>query len=404
MPILNPGRLAAAYALMRAEKGYHADEALLAAIEPGSKDMGLARALTFGVLRRRGALDKLLGAFARDPVHKLDPNVRVAARIGLFELHCMRTPPHAAVDQAVQLTRVLRRPRAAGFVNAVLRKGGEGYLPDDPLLDHPNWMIRRWKERYGEEAVQEWCARMSEAAPLAVCLATPDSEAPEGEPATAMGLPVPGVRWVDAKGRVDELPGFETGAWWVMDPAAAAAADLLEVQTGERVLDACAAPGGKTLRLASQGADVVAADRRLSRLERVQESLDRTGLKATLEKVDWNKDQPQLGSFDAVLVDAPCTGLGTTRRHPEIRWSRQASDPLAQSLLQGVILANASLRVKPGGRLVYAVCSPEPEEGRDVVQEFLSRRPEWRLDAELETAPPQSHEDAFYAARLVHQA
>lgn len=170
------------------------------------------------------------------------------------------------------------------------------------------------------------------------------------------------------------------------------------------MLDACAAPGGKTLRLASQGGDVVAADRRLSRLERVQESLDRTGLKATLEKVDWNKDQPQLGSFDAVLVDAPCTGLGTTRRHPEIRWSRQSTDPLAQSLLQGVILANASLRVKPGGRLVYAVCSPEPEEGRDVVQEFLSRRPEWRLDAELETAPPKSHEDAFYAARLVLQA
>lgn len=404
MPTLSPGRLAAARALMQAEKGFHADDALMEAIEPDSKDLGLARALTFGVLRRRGALDKLLGAFARDPVHKLDPKVRVAARMGLFELHCMRTPPHAAVDQAVQLVRVLRRPRAAGFVNAVLRKGGAGYLPDDPTLDHPNWMVRRWIQRYGADEVSAWCERMAEAAPLAVCLARPDSVAPEGEQATANGVAVPRVRWVQAKGRIVELPGFHEGDWWVMDPAAAAAADLLQVQAGERVLDACAAPGGKTLRLASQGAEVVATDRRNARLARIEESTARTGLSAQTQKVDWTKDQPQLGHFDAVLVDAPCTGLGTTRRHPEIRWSRKASDPLAQSLLQGVILANAALRTKPGGRLVYAVCSPEPEEGRDVVQEFLSRRPEWSLQAELETAPPQAHEDAFYAARLLLQA
>ncbi len=404
MPTLNPGRLAAARALMKAEKGYHADEALLAALEPGSKDMGLARALTFGVLRRRGALDKLLGAFARDPVHKLDPNVRVAARIGLYELHCMRTPPHAAVDQAVQLIRVLRRPRAAGFVNAVLRKGGEGYLATDSTVDHPNWMIRRWTERYGAEAVQDWCARMADAAPLSLCLAKTDSEAPEGEQATASGVEIPGVRWVQAKGRIEELPGFADGGWWVMDPAAAASADLLQLQEGERVLDACAAPGGKTLRLASQGGDVVATDRSRDRMALITESLERTGLKATLHAADWSGAQEQLGSFDCALVDAPCTGLGTTRRHPEIRWSRKSSDPMAQSLLQSVILANVSERVRPGGRLVYAVCSPEPEEGRDVVAEFLSRRPEWRLDEELETTPPQSHEDAFYAARLVHQA
>lgn len=400
MPRLNPGRLAAARALLDVEVGRHADSTLQSLLSDSS-EMPLARAITFGVLRRRGALDAVLSGFSKQPLQKLDAPVLTVLRIGLYELQCMRTPAHAAVDQAVQLSRKLKVGRASGFVNAVLRKGAKATLPDDPTLDHPTWLIERWEQRYGKDPVAQWCARMSEPAPLAICMKGEEGLGPAGSPGSTAGQAVAGLRWVDTKGKVEELPGYSEGHWWVMDPAAAATADLLQVQPGESVLDACAAPGGKTLRMAAQGANVFATDRSAERLERLQHSLDRTGLKARYQAADWTLAQPELGPFDAALVDAPCSGLGTTRRHPEIRWSRQPGDPAAHSLTQSLILERVAERVRPGGRIVYAVCSPEPEEGIQVVQDFVAHHPEWTLDATLETAPPSAHEDAFFAARLL---
>ncbi|MCB9759306.1 MAG: hypothetical protein H6739_05660 [Alphaproteobacteria bacterium] len=398
---LNPGRLAAGRALMEVDRGGHLDDALGAGLP--ATDAALARHLAWTVARHRGQLDAAIQRTARRPVTRVDPPVRTALRVGLAELHLSRTPPHAAVDQAVRLVQALGAGHAKGFVNAVLRNGA---LPPDPAptLNHPGWLVDRWTERYGPDAVAAWCRRNDAPAPLAVvCRGAPEVEGCGVRPATAAGRPVPDAWWIDDfKGAVTQLPGFEEGALWVMDPAAAAVADLLDARPGQRVLDACAAPGGKTLRLAATSAQVTAADRSPSRLERLQGSLSRTGRSATVRVVDWETDPwTPTDPFDAVLVDAPCTGLGTLRRHPEIRWNRHPTDPAAMAIRQLAILRAAARAARPGGTLVYAVCSPEPEEGPGVVSRLLQERDDLKMDAELLTAPPHADEDAHYAARLL---
>ena len=202
-------------------------------------------------------------------------------------------------------------------------------------------------------------------------------------------------------GPVEELPGYSDGDFWVMDPAAVLCADLAGVGLGDRVLDACAAPGGKTLRLAQLGAEVLACDRSAVRLERLQQSAERVGYKIASKVVDWERNhtlaQPP---FDAVLVDAPCTGLGTIRRHPEIRWRSLPTDPAALAIRQLSILAAASKHVREGGILVYSVCSPMEEEGSGVIRAFLGQEAGYVLEKECLLAPPEGDEDAFYAARL----
>lgn len=383
MPGLNPGRRAAAQALLQVEKGKHAE---ISGVE--GRDLGLARHIVGGVLRTRGQLDAAIKSTTKG---KLDKEVLNALRIGLFELHRSRVPAHAAVDQAVQLVRVLRRPRAAGLVNAVLRKKPE--LPDVP--NHPNWLVRRWTERYGD--VSDWLARLDTESPLA--LAFKPGVTMEGLRETG----VPDTGWLEHSGLIEDIEGYGEGGWWVMDPAAAMVADLVGAKPGMTVLDACAAPGGKTMRLASQGATVVAADKSAPRVERLRENLERTGLHAECRVANWTK-AVNLGRFDAVLVDAPCTSLGTTRRHPEIRWSRLETDPMAMAILQDRVLDGVERAVRSGGRLIYAVCSPEPEEGPERIQAFLERQPGYVLDFERCTAPPVGDEDAFYAAVLTKKS
>jgi 16S rRNA (cytosine967-C5)-methyltransferase len=179
-------------------------------------------------------------------------------------------------------------------------------------------------------------------------------------------------------------------------------ADLVRAAPGARVLDACAAPGGKAFRLASAGAEVFAVDRSAERLALARESAARLGLGITFATHDWEAGPMRGGAaYDAVLVDAPCTALGTLRRHPEVKWRRQLVDVLTQPTRQRVILEAAAAHVAAGGALVYAVCSPEPEEGPAVARAFAAAHPEFTLAEELSTAPPTEGEDAFYAARLV---
>jgi 16S rRNA (cytosine967-C5)-methyltransferase len=369
---LDPQRVAAARALLEVDEGKHLEV-----------QGPLARHVALGVLRLRGALDAVLEEVGR-PMGKLDPEVRATLRIGLFELKRSRTPDHAAVDQAVQLVRRLKAGRASGYVNAVLRKSAGIELSDDPLLNHPDWLIERWKGRLGE-GTAAWCAELDKPAPLG--LAGDFSALVDARPG-----PVPGTGLLDNAGAVEELPEFDEGTWWVMDPAAAAVADLVPLG---RVLDACAAPGGKTLRLLSRGCDVVAIDRSKNRLSRLKQNLKRCGYSIEMHKVDWEAgpvEEPEL--FDCVLVDAPCTALGTTRRHPEIRWTRQPTDPLAMAIRQERILHNAARHVAPGGTVVYAVCSTEPEEGREVALSLG-----WPIEQELDTTG-HAEMDAHYAARM----
>lgn len=396
MKNVSTGRLAAIRALVQIERGRHAEEALADAqlADPGQR--ALALHLCLGVLRRRGALDQTLARHVRRGLDSLDPAVLATLRVGLYDALHSRIAMQVAVDQAVEAARALGNPAAAGLVNAVLRRAvGEG-IADDPFLDLPPWLAARWR------AWGPWVARLREPAPISAVGRdpgwTPDPELTP-QPATTAGEPVADA-WIlrGLKGAVERAPGFAQGLWWVMDPSAAKVADLLLEAAGEgrgaRVLDATAAPGGKALRLASRGAEVLAVDALAHRLALVRENAARTGLKLELRQHDWLRGPlPDAGQFDAVLVDAPCTGLGIIRRHPEIRWLRLPSDPAAMALRQRPLLLAASQHVAPGGALVYAVCSPMPEEGRGVVDALAG----WRVERAWSSAPPAGDEDAFQA-------
>ena len=221
-------------------------------------------------------------------------------------------------------------------------------------------------------------------------------------PVVLRGVTIPGVLRVDAADRaVTALPGFSEGAFWVQDPASVAAADLVPAGPGVSVLDACSAPGGKAFRTRARGATVVAVDRDENRLQLLASSARRLGLDdIAIRTHDWTAGPlPGAEMFDVVLVDAPCTGLGTVRRHPEIKWRRAPRDLAAAQGRQREILDVVRAHVKPGGQLVYAVCSPEPEEGPHVIAGLVSKHG-YTLETELSTAPPTDDEDAFYGARL----
>jgi 16S rRNA (cytosine967-C5)-methyltransferase len=387
MSRLNPGRLAAARVLLAVERGAHAEDLLAEQAPAAGPDRGLAWHLVLGVLRRQGSLDAVLTRFLKKPIEKLDAVPRIAMRIGLFESALSKTSNHAAVDQAVELTRRLRLPRTSGLVNAVLRKAIRVTLPDDPLLDLPPWLQERWADH------TDWVRKLQE--PAVVCLATADRAPPPlpARPATAGGDVVHGVYQALQSGAVTSWEGFRDGGWWVMDPAAAAVAQLCQPEAGLRVLDACAAPGGKSFWLASGGATVTAVDTKPERLALLRDSATRLGLDIEVVEHDWLTGPMGEERYDVVLVDAPCTGLGVVRRHPEIRWRRLPSDPAAMAFRQQRILKAAAAHVREGGRLVYAVCSPMREEGEAVAASMAG----WSVSAAWSAVPPQGDEDAFQA-------
>lgn len=400
MKQVSPGRLAAIRALTQVEQGAHAEEALAESYVSDSGQRALALHLAMGVLRRRGALDQTLAQHSRRGVDALDPIIRATLRVGLFDALMSRIRPEAAVDQAVEACRALQQPQATSFVNAVLRKAVLQGISEDPWLDLPPWLARRWAGWDG------WVRRLRDLAPICGVSREagwlPPAEL-DPQPVRAGGRLVPDAFALGAtRGAVEKLPGFAEGHWWVMDPSAASVADLVLEALGEgrggegtaTVLDACAAPGGKALRLASRGLEVMAVDQSEHRLVRVRENIARTGLPVRCRQHDWlTGPVPDLDLYDAVLVDAPCTGLGIIRRHPEIRWLRLPSDPAAMALRQLPVLTAASHHVAPGGALIYAVCSPMPEEGRGVVDALAG----WKVEREWSSVPPQDDEDAFQA-------
>ena len=306
----------------------------------------------------------------------------------------MRTPPHAAVDQAVEVARALDSAHAAGFVNAVLRRA-EVPHEGSVALGFPAWLVERWEGRIGREALIAYAAACAEPAPIHV-VAREDAAgvAQAFHKAGVVVVPVAeGVFRLPARaGRVDALPGFAEGRWWVMDPAAVAVVDL--VPDVPVVLDTCAAPGGKSLRLAARGMRVQATDLEPGRLDRLQENAARVGLAVDARVHDWSV-APMPGQWPAVLVDAPCTALGLVRRHPELRWRRTEADVRAAHERQKRILRNAATVVAPGGCIVYAVCSPEPEEGVEVAATLG-----WRVEAIFQNEGNQEGADVFWGCRM----
>jgi len=329
------------------------DDALDALPRAEARDRAAGHRIAASVLRRLGTLNAVLEPFLRRAPP--DP-VRHVLRIGAASLLLLDTPPHAAVATAVALARSRGLAPFAGLVNAVLRRvsaQGPSALDglDGPRLDTPAWLWSAW----GRDARTIAEAHQAEA-PLDLTL-RPDAPAPPD----AVILPT-GTARLPAGTRVPDLPGFAEGAFWVQDAAAALPARLLAVRPGERVADLCAAPGGKTAQLAAAGASVVAVERDGNRAVRLRENLARLRLAAEIVVADataWHADAP----FDAVLLDAPCSATGTIRRHPDIPHLKRASDIPGLCAAQDALLVTAASLLRPGGRLVYAVCSLQPEEG-----------------------------------------
>ncbi|HEY1752791.1 MAG TPA: RsmB/NOP family class I SAM-dependent RNA methyltransferase [Caulobacteraceae bacterium] len=340
------------------------------------QDRAFARALAMATLRHLGPIDRALDAcLTRAPPEP----VRMILRLGAAQLFHLDTPAYAAVDSSVALAQANAATR--GFkplVNAVLRRLGREPPPAAEPADHaPPWLFARWTAAYGEPAAAAIAAVIPEEpatdlTPRAAADAPALAEALEAEL-----LPGGSLRRA-GRGRVEEWPGFAEGRWWVQDASAAIPARLLDVQAGQSALDLCAAPGGKTLQLAAAGAEVVALDRAAARLQRVADNLQRLKLSAELIAADagaWA--DPRL--FDAVLLDAPCTATGTFRRHPDTLWAGRPGDIAKLAQAQARLLDAAARKVRPGGRLVYCVCSLEPEEGEGQVGPFLKRNPGFAL-------------------------
>ncbi len=395
------------------------DEALtapgLSSLEP--RDRAFARVLAMTVLRRRGALDVILWSRLQRP----PPDAVIELlRLGAAQLLYLDTPVHAAVSTAVDLAaeRPATRPFRA-LVNAVLR----GLLrdapqPSPPEALAPDWLYARWRAAWGEADARAITAMIADE-PATDLTLRDASLAVELAPALeAQVLPGGSLR-AGLRGDLAGWPGYAEGRWWVQDASAAIPARLLAIQPGETVLDVCAAPGGKTLQLAAARARVTAIDRSGPRLERLKENLARTGLAADVVVADAAKwSDPR--QFDAVLLDAPCTSTGTFRRHPDVLWAVRPGDIAKLAALQASLLTAAADRVRPGGRLVYCVCSLEPEEGEAQVETFLRGRSDFRRDpiAPGEGGAPQPSvtpggllrilphhlpggTDGFFAARLV---
>ena len=410
---VNRGRIAAARALVAAERGAHVEDVLERETPPDGPDRGQAWYLAMGVLRMRSHLDAAIRITLRKPLQSLDPEVRTVLRLGAFEKLFAWTPDHAAVDQGVSLVRILGKGSATGLVNASLRRiRNPRRLTRAETLNHPAWLVDRWTERYGEEPTNKWCIAAADPPPLYVVTRPDDEDIARTwraqelmtlTPITLKGRPIPGSYTLQGhKGSITHIPGFIGGRFWVQDANAVAVTDLLGDVRGKTVLDACAAPGGKTFRLATQGGIVTSVDVSADRLELLKDSSDRLRVDAEILVHDWELGPMVMPrEWDRVLVDAPCSALGLTRRHPELRWRRVESDLPAMATRQRTILEGVVPHVAPRGVLVYAVCSPEPEEGEQVVDAFLADHPEFTLDRVLHLAPPEAGVDAFHAARLV---
>ena len=354
------------------------DEALdrhsgLAALD--SRDRAFVRLLLATTLRRLGEIDTILAGLIERPLEGTNRPGRQVLRLGVTQLLFLGTPAHAAVDTSVRLMVDASLPHLKGLANAVLRRiareGAAALEGRDRLrLNVPDWLWESWLAAYGEEMTRAVAAAHLVEAPLDL--------RPKADGATWAGrldgelLPTGTIR-CPSGGAVTDLPGFGEGAWWVQDAAASLPARLLGDVSGLEVADLCAAPGGKTMQLAAAGARVTAVDISSRRMERLRQNLARAGLPAHLVTADAANWQPPVAKFDALLLDAPCSGTGTLRRHPDIAWLKTGQDVRRLAQAQDRLLAHAVDLLTPAGRLVYAVCSLQPEEGPARIDGLLDR-------------------------------
>jgi 16S rRNA (cytosine967-C5)-methyltransferase len=425
-------RVAAARAIMEAvtqsrplEERFAADLSLRdPRLDP--RDPALARSIATVALRRLGTIRKALAQKLDKGVPRRSGMLEWTLVSGAAQILFLDAPDHAAVDLAVRAARAEAASAPfAGLVNAVLRglqRDREAILvASDPLDDDtPPWLAARWRETFGE-ATARAIAAAHRAEPTLDISVKSDPEA-WAEKLSGVALPTGSVR-LDTHKPVAELDGYEEGEWWVQDAAAALPARLIGARPGARVVDLCAAPGGKSAELAAAGAALTTVDRSAERLKVLAQNFERLRLHSEIVVADaLTFDAPP---FDAALLDAPCSATGTIRRHPDVAWTRRPSDLVPLARLQAQLLDRAIALTKPGGIIVYCTCSLEPEEGEAQIAAALRRNPDARRspvsaqeigglaecvtpDGELRTLPSQlwgddprrSGLDGFFAARL----
>jgi 16S rRNA (cytosine967-C5)-methyltransferase len=363
--------------------GHTLDEKFASDVAPSrlaglaERDRGLARSIATSALRRLGTIRLALSQLVEKGLPRNCGPLEWTLVAGAAQILFLDIPDHAAVDLAVRAARL--DPKSAGFANLVngvlrnlIRRRDEFLDQSDPLEDDtPHWLAARWRRIYGEERAQLIAAAHRDEPTLD--LTVKSDPAAWAEKLGGRVLPTGSVR-LETHAPIPELEGYADGEWWVQDAAAALPARVLDVKPGERVLDLCAAPGGKTAQLASAGAKVTALDRSAERLKILAANLGRLRLEASVAVGDAAQFKAE--PFDAILVDAPCSATGTARRCPDVPWIKKPGDIASLAAIQARILDHALTLLKPGGRLVYCTCSLEPEEGEAQIAALFRRNPD----------------------------
>ena len=412
------------------------------------RDRQLVMSLVYDVIRWRGYLDWVVGTFSKHPLAKIKTRTLQALRIGILQLLFMdRIPASAAINETVQALKDMKQPKwLTGYVNGLLRsvdresrniptplsEKNVSSLPEAARLSHPEWLIERWKNRYGDSETQRICRANNTQAPLCLrvntALTTPSALLEKliknGLHAEAGKYSPLAIKLQDYHGPVTAIPGFTEGLFQVQDEAAQIATLLLgPLQPGKKYLDGCAGLGGKTSHLARivpPKGSLFAVEPNPGRLMKLKENLGRLQLGKTVTIVEGTLDSLLPGNtekFAGILIDAPCSGLGVIRRHPDIRWNRTPDDLVRNQEKQLALLKTAAQLLAPGGLLVYATCSTEPEENEEVTQKFLAADPRFEsgdcrealpencarlVDSQgfFRTLPGRDDLDGFFAARL----
>lgn len=397
-------------------------------------DRGFARAMAGAALRGLGRIDWALGGMVQRPLADIEPPLRALLRVGAAQLWMLDVAEHAAVSATVEAARQWHEARrGGGLVNAVLRRAArerEAWETAPATSVWPDWLAAKFKAALGAERAEAMALAQLEEPPIDLTLRSGADAATWAERLEAEMLPSGSLR-LHGGGSVANLPGYAEGAWWVQDSAAALPARLLGDVKGQAVADLCAAPGGKAMQLAAAGARLFAVDISRQRIVRLRENAERAQLPMEIVEGDartWRPAQP----LDAVLLDAPCSALGIIRRHPEGVWRRDPRDFVRFPQIQRALVEAAGDMLRPGGRLVYAVCTPVPEEGRDVIEAVLAtgawkrmpisaqdvpgfedsltehgdvltlprRSADQNATASIESGASASNSDAFFIARL----